>query len=794
MDNPLIPTVKYATLITEGDGVKENWDFNFTGGYISQDHIKAFTENTVTGELVIRPVTFVATNTVRITPAVADGLRLIIYRDTPKTEPLVDYTTGSIINESNLDNSNKQAVFIAAELADRVISNYDFSNALLYAVTTATEAITIASGVDAKASQALLNSTAAVITSDAAQTAALNAVITADSALTEALVASDGVSTLGTALQAERVDRALAAYAEINRRYLGFLPVMRPTAAFVKAMLDGEVNITVVGDSISAGADTFYPNGWVQNYAEMLRAQIPWVKWNIINLSIGGASLYNLTDSGFVSPGNFSFFPNAGGLTTQWWPLGTHTSGWTWLQYVKETEPDMIILAHQENMGTSVPGMSNAFDALLAETSTWPVAPWYTLVSCFLPTKNPDIPGGYYLAQSGRQAIADWIRHKALAEGYGLIDVNALFRMLRDGIRAETVELVVEQAWAGYGDPLKWTVTGAAPEVSGANFTFTNSTIQRISHQRDFDITADHFTASGGISAFRYRLTDQANELSGYSVQFNPGTRLLQLFYGASVIASENAPGSGLSFNLRVKATGSHHMVFISGKKVIDVVHHAGSFAGTMVFGAATGLVVIVSPTLCLGVLKEQSPAYFTEEDLFGVYLGSPSDPANWRGGDGIHHLSSAGVYRTYLPAVQEHVREFVKLFSRACTVGNGYFTHAITGPVGAGTLDNVFNHNCEVVVPHATGAMAHITWGYSNTDTAAGQLQLFINGVASRIFWLNPTSGSTVSSLNVSVPLDLVAGRNSIALYWGATSVAMTSGGSPANGRSLAVTVVPTQ
>lgn len=175
MTNPLTPTVKYATLIVTGDGTRTEWEFNFAGGYLSPDHIKAFTENIATGDIELRSLTFTGPNTVRIYPAPATGLRVVIYRDTPKTEPLVDYGTGSILNESNLDKSNRQAVFIAAELADRVVSDYDFSNSLLYAVTTANVAketadgaFSIATGIDAKATQALVTANYAVATVDAA--------------------------------------------------------------------------------------------------------------------------------------------------------------------------------------------------------------------------------------------------------------------------------------------------------------------------------------------------------------------------------------------------------------------------------------------------------------------------------------------------------------------------------------------------------------------------------------------------------------------------------------------------
>lgn len=178
MTNPLIPDVKYATLVTAGDGTKTEWEFNFAGGYISKDHVKAFTEDTVTGQITIRQIEFIGPNTVRITPAVSNGLRLVIYRDTPKTEPIVNYTDGSVMSETNLDKSNQQAVFIAAELADRVIADYDFSNSLLYAVETATAAsvtanaaAVTANGIAGTANLALATSQSAVLLSEAAQVA-----------------------------------------------------------------------------------------------------------------------------------------------------------------------------------------------------------------------------------------------------------------------------------------------------------------------------------------------------------------------------------------------------------------------------------------------------------------------------------------------------------------------------------------------------------------------------------------------------------------------------------------------
>lgn len=195
--DPLIPSVKYATFDTLGDGVQTSWEFNFAGGYISRDHVKAFTQDLVTGELrIVAPLTFTGPNTVTITPAVPEGIRLVIYRDTPKESPIVDYSEGSIINERNMDVSNLQAVFIAAELADRVVADYDFSNALLYATITATTAITVANGIDGKA-QAALNAASAAEQSSAAAVSAVAGVGNSLNAYKSQLASAVGSTLVG---------------------------------------------------------------------------------------------------------------------------------------------------------------------------------------------------------------------------------------------------------------------------------------------------------------------------------------------------------------------------------------------------------------------------------------------------------------------------------------------------------------------------------------------------------------------------------------------------------------------
>lgn len=103
-----------------GDGATTDWNFTFSSGYLDKAHVKAYTQSPagVRTNLTVLPGNFLGPYQLRITPAVASGYKLTIYRDTPKDAPLVDFTDGSNFQETSLDTLAKQAVFVAAESYD----------------------------------------------------------------------------------------------------------------------------------------------------------------------------------------------------------------------------------------------------------------------------------------------------------------------------------------------------------------------------------------------------------------------------------------------------------------------------------------------------------------------------------------------------------------------------------------------------------------------------------------------------------------------------------------------------
>lgn len=114
----------------DADGVRTVYEFSFAGGYISRDDVYAISYSTKDEQgNPIDPVTEVYTwisdFTISIEPAIAVGKTVRIYRSTPYSAPIVNFSDGSIINELTLDLNAKQAVFLAAEARDRVGTQFD---------------------------------------------------------------------------------------------------------------------------------------------------------------------------------------------------------------------------------------------------------------------------------------------------------------------------------------------------------------------------------------------------------------------------------------------------------------------------------------------------------------------------------------------------------------------------------------------------------------------------------------------------------------------------------------------
>ncbi len=101
----------YSYVRYTGNGSTTNYTFPFS--YISQDHIKVRLNGVLTTNF-----TFLNSSTVQMTVAPAAGVIIDVRRETPKDNPIVNFTDGSVLLERDLDLLATWQLYVAQESED----------------------------------------------------------------------------------------------------------------------------------------------------------------------------------------------------------------------------------------------------------------------------------------------------------------------------------------------------------------------------------------------------------------------------------------------------------------------------------------------------------------------------------------------------------------------------------------------------------------------------------------------------------------------------------------------------
>lgn len=157
-----------------GDGVTTQFEFNFAGGYISRDHVKAYTAD-ASGVITTVTVTagmWVNDYTLDLGVSAPVGGKVRIYRETPRSEPLVNFEDGARITEANLDLLARQTVLAVAEAFDAgaYAAVNDLLGAAGAALAAAQQAETNAAASEAAAAASAIAASAARIAAELAET------------------------------------------------------------------------------------------------------------------------------------------------------------------------------------------------------------------------------------------------------------------------------------------------------------------------------------------------------------------------------------------------------------------------------------------------------------------------------------------------------------------------------------------------------------------------------------------------------------------------------------------------
>lgn len=131
-----------------GNGATTTFSLPFP--YLAQAHIKVY----VNDMLLLTGYSFPTAAQVQFAVAPANGAAIVLRRETP-VQPLVNYTNAAALKASNLNVSDKQALYVIQEVADVTIGEFLLNQELLdardIAVQAAVDAATaLQSAIDAQ--------------------------------------------------------------------------------------------------------------------------------------------------------------------------------------------------------------------------------------------------------------------------------------------------------------------------------------------------------------------------------------------------------------------------------------------------------------------------------------------------------------------------------------------------------------------------------------------------------------------------------------------------------------------
>ncbi|HCG6617818.1 TPA: phage tail protein [Vibrio parahaemolyticus] len=318
-----------------------------------------------------------------------------------------------------------------------------------------------------------------------------------------------------------------------------------------------------------------------------------------------------------------------------------------WLEYVKDEEPDLLFLAF--GMNDSSDFQNTHLHNVVNEIIGWEKVPDLVFVTNMVPSLETEYASELFTTKSqqeGRDYVAGYVRSYAKAKGYGLIDVNRMFNIARDGrdvclssfCREYDKEPTVNGVFKSKTECRDFSaviyITGTSEEISEM-FAGTHGTMA-------CQVGADHNDV----------VFIKSNDQNKIVLEFYSGTgylyKRLTLEHGVPINPfSMTFEKFGNSFWMRIGEGESVSNL----AEVHDLITHGGVFNPK--FGYFEGNYPsgpVDKVTFNYGVDKKYMPTILNDE-LWGSQANNNYIKMPW-GGNGINHPTSLGVSAVYMPVL----------------------------------------------------------------------------------------------------------------------------------------------
>jgi len=425
-------------------------------------------------------------------------------------------------------------------------------------------------------------------------------------------------------------------------------------STFNAAIAAQACTVTIVGTSIAVGtAEAENSNTWTNKLKEYIQYKYPDVVFTFNNLALGGRSIVNYNNSGYVGSSDPAVDSSVGyyvEANPDTWPAGS-TVGQSWKDAAQATAPDLFIMAHGQNDRAYAYTYQSYLNTAINDALSWTKAPSIALVSELLPRSN--VVGFDRISD-----IANYLRWYAMYNSYGLIDVNRAWRAVRQNIDCFRTVAQRQDSVAG------WTQSGATATLTADSLTNTSSTNAFITKVGDygglrlsFDFTPTTNQADWEIAANIVSTGDTDNgcvwiQRSGSLIKIKkrPIAGNEQSFAIVAPVA-----GTVEKWDVRVKRGAIQ--IHLNGLFVGSFFHKQTSGSGSVQFGLNTGSATNIVCDL------ENQPRVFaedvaTDDELLGITQGAWQSGDYTVGGNSINHPSRLGLSRVFDVVIRQFVNE----------------------------------------------------------------------------------------------------------------------------------------
>lgn len=453
------------------------------------------------------------------------------------------------------------------------------------------------------------------------------------------------------------------------------------------AIATNAAKVVFVGDSVTENSDCIDTGAldlhgtYRQIFVEMLSEAFPSVTWTFRHFGLSGRDGGQFVNPAYVGQSGTedqtTGFLRTAAAHPNWGEGTGSTVGKSWLDHVKDSAPDMLVVAFGLNPQFDV-AIRDHLAAIRTAANSWTKVPSLVFIT-------PMRPDTRWQDQYRAQGIARVYRAWARQLGYSIIDVNRANNILRDGFDEQMSQ------WRMVGDVFdnRWrpgwvTNSGTVTVTNDFTRTFGPNSFVRIptghgiipkGHDVSIqvEVGSPMNATTGNMRIYCRAESPYTNPLlcpAWLAAQVSSAeARMYEAGTGAGAVGGGTEVGTAYTGTfstgtiVRLDCIGPRMSLYINGVLRNTALQYSNMRGGDILIGAfggsGAGGLVVKNPRIYAREPGLNTPL-LSQTELYGVYDGTGSRKMPF-GGNGLNHPTSIGVTAMYKPGIQGLVRALIE-------------------------------------------------------------------------------------------------------------------------------------